>query len=170
DGHYQVSKAVSDMCVFAQHNLIRDPPFSRLDLVSCRNVFIYLDTPQQKRVLSSFHYALKPTGVLLLGSAETIGGSPLFEAVDKEQRVYVKRILFPPPLPSAVGVPAKEPSQAPGALEEPGGRRWLHREADRAMLRRYGPAGVLVDENLDILQFRGETAAYLEHLTGESSL
>jgi two-component system CheB/CheR fusion protein len=170
DGHYQVSKALRDMCVFAQHNLISDPPFSRLDLVSCRNVFIYLDTPQQRRVLSSFHYALKPTGVLFLGSSETVGGSPLFEAVDKEQRVYVKRILFPPPLPSAVRAPAKEPSPSRGTAEEPGGRGWLHREADRAMLRRYGPAGVLVDENLDILQFRGETAAYLEHLTGESSL
>jgi two-component system, chemotaxis family, CheB/CheR fusion protein len=169
DGTYQVSKTVRDLCVFAQHNLIRDPPFSRLDLVSCRNLLIYLDAPQQRRVLSSIHYALKPTGFLLLGPSETIGSTPLFDVVDKEHRLYAKRLIFPAPLPVA-GARAEGLSPASPASMEPGGSGWLQREADRAMLSHYGPAGVLVDENLDILQFRGNTTAYLEHLTGASSL
>jgi len=169
DGSYQVSKAVRDMCVFAQHDLIRDPPFSRLDLVSCRNLLIYLEAPQQQRVLSSFHYALKPTGFLLLGHSETVGATPLFDPVDKEQRVYTKRILFPaPPVPFARAEDSG--TKASRLREEPGEHGWLHREADRATLNRYAPAGVLVDDNLDILQFRGETAPYLAHLTGASTL
>jgi two-component system, chemotaxis family, CheB/CheR fusion protein len=169
DGSYQVSKAVRDMCVFAQHNLIRDPPFSRLDLVSCRNVLIYLEVPQQKRVLASFHYALKPAGFLFLGHSETVGATPLFDPVDKEQRVYTKRVLSPAPPPALLSS-AEDAGAKPSPVRDEAERGWLHREADRAMLTRYGPAGVLVDDKLDILQFRGETAPYLEHLTGASSL
>jgi len=144
DGSYQVSKALRDMCVFAQHNLIRDPPFSRLDLVSCRNLLIYLEAPQQQRVLSSFHYALKPTGFLLLGHSETVGATRLFDPVDKEQRVYTKKLLFPaPPVPSAA---SKDAGAKASRVREAGGEQgWLHREADRATLNRYAPAGVLVE-------------------------
>jgi two-component system CheB/CheR fusion protein len=171
DGRYQVTKSLRDLCVFAQHNLIRDPPFSRLDLVSCRNVLIYLDGPEQKRVLAGFHYALKPSGFLLLGSSETVGVTPLFDAVDKKHRVYAKRMLAsgvrPPVIGTLGAVPGKAPPTGPA---EPGARGRMQREADRVMLTRYGPPGVLVDENFDVLHFRGNTTAYLEHPTGESSL
>ena len=73
DGGYRVVKALRDMCVFARHDLTRDPPFSRLDLIVCRNVLIYLDAPLQKRLISVFHYALRPRGFLMLGPAETTG-------------------------------------------------------------------------------------------------
>jgi len=170
EGRYQVNKTVRDLCVFAQHNLIRDPPFSRLDLVSCRNVLIYLDVPEQKRVLAGFHYALKPSGFLLLGSSETVGVTPLFDALDKEHRVYAKRTLVsaPPPFVAPSGDAARKAPPTGG--QEAGTHGRMQREADRVMLTRYGPPGVLVDEKLDILHFRGDTAAYLEHLTGESSL
>jgi two-component system CheB/CheR fusion protein len=170
DGTYQVSKTVRDLCVFAQHNVIRDPPFSRLDLVSCRNVLIYLEPPEQKRVLSSFHYALAPSGFLLLGSSETIGVSPLFEVLDKSHRIYTKRPLaavLPKEFIASAGHAAG--SAQAGSDEKPGVRGPVQRQADRIMLS-HGPPGVLVDDKLDILQFRGDTAAYLEHLTGESSL
>jgi two-component system CheB/CheR fusion protein len=171
DGTYQVSKTVRDLCVFAQHNLIRDPPFSRLDLVSCRNVLIYLEAPEQKRVLSSFHYALGPSGFLLLGSSETVGVSPLFEALDKSHRVYTKKTLASVLPEEFVASAGRAGGHAPtGIAEKPGRRGGVQRQADRIMLSRYGPPGVLVDDNLDIIHFRGDTAAYLEHLTGESSL
>ncbi len=87
DGHYQVIKAIRDVCVFARHDLIRDPPFSRLDLISCRNVLIYLEPVVQRRVMANFHYALNPKGVLVLGSSETAGGSSdLFLPVDASTR------------------------------------------------------------------------------------
>jgi two-component system CheB/CheR fusion protein len=83
DGHYQIIKPIRDLCVFATHNLLKDPPFSRMDLISCQNVMIYLETNPQKKILQAFHYALKPTGYLLLGKSETIGTSTeLYNQVD----------------------------------------------------------------------------------------
>ncbi|MDB5345205.1 MAG: cheBR, two-component system, chemotaxis family, CheB/CheR fusion protein [Schlesneria sp.] len=92
NSHYQISKSVRDLCVFSTHNITRDTPFAGLDLISCRNLLIYLDLPLQKRVLPYFHYALKPGGYLMLGTSETVGSSAnLFEVVDKESRVYCKK-------------------------------------------------------------------------------
>ena len=92
DGHYRVSKAIRDLCVFARHDLTKDPPFSRLDLISCRNVLIYLEPRLQQRVLAILHYALRPSGFLLLGASETAGASPeLFAPVDRKHRIYSKR-------------------------------------------------------------------------------
>src|SRR5439155_277799 len=130
DGTYQVSKTVRDLCVFAQHNLIRDPPFSRLDLVSCRNVLIYLEPPEQKRVLSSFHYALAPSGFLLLGSSETVGVSPLFEALDKSHRLYTKRSLasaVPEHFVDAAGLAGGHARRGSG--EKSGSREGVQRQA-----------------------------------------
>ena len=102
NGSYQVSKAVREMCVFARHDLTRDPPFSRLDLVSCRNVLIYLGPTLQKRVVPLLHYALRPDGYLVLGSSETVGSfTDLFTPVDRKHRVYVKRVSSSPIAPIA---------------------------------------------------------------------
>ena len=92
DGSFRVSKAIRDICVFARHNLMVDPPFSRMDVVSCRNLLIYLEPSIQQRVLSFLHYALKPSGFLVLGASETVGPMrELFEAVDGKHKVFVKK-------------------------------------------------------------------------------
>jgi two-component system CheB/CheR fusion protein len=93
DGGYRVNKAVRDACIFARQDLTRDPPFSKLDLIVCRNVLIYLGSELQQKVMSVFHYALKPTGALLLGNAETIGSSSdLFAPADRKHRIYSKKM------------------------------------------------------------------------------
>src|SRR5205807_9952459 len=92
DSGFQVSKRIREMCVFARQNVFKDPPFSKLDLISCRNVLIYLGPVLQKRIMPMFHYALKTSGFLLLGSSETVGSFPdLFAPVDKKNRIYSRK-------------------------------------------------------------------------------
>ena len=95
EGGYRVAKSVRDCCVFARQNVAKDPPFSRLDLVSCRNVMIYLGAVLQRRVMSIFHYSLRPSGFLVLGSSETIGSfGDLFTVVDRKHKIYRKKPLL----------------------------------------------------------------------------
>ena len=174
DGQYQVTKSLRDAAVFAVHNVATDPPFSRLDLLTCRNVLIYLGPDLQKRVLPAFHYALKPTGFLLLGNAETPGTfSDLFVPVDKMHRIYARR---PGPSRAALGWtirdldPSAEPATAATAdraraPQEPE----LSREADRVLLATYAPAGVIVNDDLEVLHVRGRTGPYLEMPSGAAS-
>src|SRR5439155_11272670 len=97
NGNYRINKNIRDLCVFARQDLTRDPPFSKLDLIVCRNVLIYLAQGVQSRLMNVFHYALKNTGFLILGSAETIGPhSDLFAISDKKSRVYAKRLVDSP--------------------------------------------------------------------------
>lgn len=175
DGRYQVSKTVRDMCIFAKHNLIRDPPFSRLDLVSCRNVLIYLESTQQKQVLSSFHYALEPSGFLMLGRSETVTtAADLFNLEDREHRLYSNNPTAPRAVHFAAGAGAggaelpRGPRRTAGEESDSGSH--LQKEADRILLSRYSPAAVLVDDRLSIVQFRGLTEAYLQHGPGDASL
>ena len=94
DGSYQISKVIRDLCVFSRHDLTRDPPFARLDLVSCRNLLIYLDLAAQKRVFPLFHYALKPGGYLMLGPSESIGTfGELFAPVSGEHKIFARRTV-----------------------------------------------------------------------------
>ena len=96
--HYQISKAIREMCVFARHDLTRDPPYSRIDLISCRNVLIYLEPALQEMVFATFHYALRPEGFLVVGPAETAGASSaLFSAVDEKHRIYSRKATSGPP-------------------------------------------------------------------------
>jgi two-component system CheB/CheR fusion protein len=175
-GQLQVSKTVRDLCVFARHDLIRDPPFSHLDLISCRNVLIYLEAPVQRRVMANFHYALKPHGLLVLGSSETIvASSDLFLPVQREHRIYEPQTTVSHAVPGP-GAGTSYPGGAvfgarPGAASRDiGGRGEAQREADRILLSRYSPAGVLVNEHLEILQFRGDTHPYVQHGSGSASL
>jgi two-component system CheB/CheR fusion protein len=170
DGGYRVSKILRDMCVFARHDLARDPPFSRLDLVVCRNVLIYLDATLQRRLISVFHYALRPRGFLMLGSAETTGSQSWFTVVDKKWRLYRKA----PVDTIAFGLPTEVPQQpkvlpALQAVVRPEGRP-VQEEANRVILDKYGPPGVVVDANLEIVHFRGHTGPFLEAASGEPSL
>lgn len=172
DGSYRICKPIRDMCIFARQNMLADPPFSRLDLVVCRNVLIYMDSPLQRRILPVLHYALQPNGFLFLGNSETIGSyRELFEAEDGKNKIYRKRAT------SAVNVvvPAQRPAPVaatppPVRLREATADFDPQREADRIVLSRYAPPGVVVNTDLDILQFRGETRDFLSPAPGRASL
>jgi len=172
DGGYRVAKSIRDCCIFARQNVAKDPPFSRLDLISCRNVMIYLGSVLQRKVMNIFHYGLRPDGYLLLGSSETIGNfGELFATADRKHKIYQKK-----PAVSRLSVdfsatmPHREPVERTPMVEElpptPGN---VFREADRVMLSRYSPPGVLINESLEILQFRGRTSPFLEPPAGAAS-
>ncbi|HEV2465243.1 MAG TPA: CheR family methyltransferase [Acidobacteriaceae bacterium] len=179
DGGYQISKTVRDLCVFSTQNVFSDPPFSRMDLVSCRNVMIYLSQTLQKRVIPIFHYALNPTGFLMIGSTEGLlgAGSELFEMADKKQKIYRKKLVSTPvTFGFSVSHAEKEfgvseaptpPVKAPDAQKAP---LELQREADRLLLARYAPPAVVVNNHLEIIQSRGRTGTFLELPPGKASL
>jgi two-component system CheB/CheR fusion protein len=171
---YEINKPIREMCVFARHNLIHDPPFSRLDLISCRNLLIYLEPELQKRVVPLMHYALNPGGFLMLGASETVGISELFTREDKKWKIYRKKTspggakfdLFP----SRAPVMGKDiPRSYLAGTEKPWSKMDLFQEADRYMSRRFAPTGVLINQEWEILQFRGETEPYLKPAAGEAS-
>lgn len=170
DGNYRISKSIRDLCVFAKQNVAADPPFSRVDLISCRNLLIYLAPPLQKRVIPTFHFALNPAGFLLLGSSETVGGfTDLFGVVDPVHRIYVKSVTIMRQYPFLNETELPTAAGNLGMLASTVTIADWQREADRTLLGLYAPAGVLVNNNLDILQFRGRTGAYLEPAPGEPS-
>ena len=172
DGGYRVTKMIRDLCIFARQDLTKDPPFSRLDLIFCRNVLIYMDLTLQKRLLSVFHYALNPNGFLILGHAETAGAQgTLFSLVDKKHRIHRKRpsnnappITLPADFAAVVGPPRK-PHREALATE-----RVLATEVNRIITERFAPPGVVIDADLQIVQFRGQTSAFLEPAPGQASL
>ncbi len=175
DDSYRISKSIRDLCVFARQDLCADPPFSNLDLISCQNVLIYFGPELQNRVIPVFHYALKPHGALLLSPAESIAGfSELFTSVEKKRRLYLKRSSLPQTRPAmappffmakAESLPATEPARAPEPLLPN-----IERAVDQLLLRRYTPDGVVIDDRMQVVQFRGSTAPYLEPAPGTASL
>lgn len=171
NGKYRINKELRDICTFAKQNVAADPPFSRMDLISCRNLLIYLSISLQRRVIPTFHYSLKPGGYLLLGSAETVGVySDMFDVVNQDLRVYIKKLTPTRQYPHFGRLPFKaDNSERPAApTTTPAPSDWI-READRALLRHYVPPGVLINDTFDILQFRGRTTPYLEPAPGEPS-
>lgn len=171
-GSYQITRPVRDMCIFARQNLTKDPPFSKLDLITCRNVLIYLGPVLQQRLMRVFHYALKPSGFLALGISETVGSSTeMFHAMDRKQRIYARKNT-----PAAVSLDLGAAPQdthvatSPRKPEDWSSLADFQRKVDQLLLSRYAPPGVLVDSELKILEFRGRTAPYLEHSSGEASL
>ncbi len=173
DGMAQISKSIRDTIVFARHNVLTDPPFSRIDIISCRNLLIYLEPALQQQAMRTIHYALKPHGVLWLGSSETIGSyRDLFDATDAKHKIFVKK-PGPPRLapPAFVRGLAAERHAGDERLREPGvAGPDLHREADRILLTKYAPASVLVNAEMEVIQFRGETGLYLAPAPGKASL
>jgi two-component system, chemotaxis family, CheB/CheR fusion protein len=170
--HYQIGKAIREMCVFARHDLTRDPPYSRIDLISCRNVLIYLEPALQEVVFATFHYALRPGGFLVVGPAETAGSAPiLFAAVDEKHRLYSRKAVSGPPRLLSVGRGAHPSWKLPGQLARKASTTAeVPREVDRMLLARFGPAAVLVDDGLRVLEFRGDTDPFLDHSHGKASL
>ncbi len=170
DGHhYQVSKALRETIAFAPQNLISDAPFSKLDLIACRNVLIYLEPEVQAKILAVFHFALNEGGYLILGPAESIGSATdRFEPVSKKWRVYrrtgptrrdlVEIPILPTTAPRARGPRPDERPRPPAAVAE-----LLH----RALLAEFAPAAVLIDRRYQIRSVQGPVADYLEFPPGE---
>jgi len=178
DSTYQISRTVRDLCTFARQNITADPPFSRLDLISCRNVLIYLGPQLQKRAFPIFHYALNPYGYLMLGPSESIGiFSDLFELVDRRNKIYAKKVLPGRPelevhLPHGTfgQIKTLEPPRMAPVAEGRDFNSQVQQVADRIMLGTYAPAGVIIDDNMIVRQFRGKTAPFLEHIAGPATL
>jgi two-component system CheB/CheR fusion protein len=175
NGGYRVNKTIREMCIFARQNVTNDPPFSNLDLISCRNVLIYLGPALQRKVLPIFHYALHSAGLLMLGSSETIGSfSDLFTLADKKGKVYSKKagqvrtaVSFSHTMPeiktfSGEFLSATHEPVSPAVSE-------VQKQADRILLTNFSPASVVVNPQFEVLQFRGRTGLFLEHSQGEAS-
>jgi two-component system CheB/CheR fusion protein len=171
DGSYRVTSEVREMIVFAPQSLISDPPFTKLDILSCRNLLIYLAPEMQKKLVPLFHYSLTPGGVLLLGSAETIGGfTDLFAPLHHKLRLFrrtesVVRV-GPIEFPSTFSAPLPhETSPRPSAKPHPS----LQTLADQLVLDQYAAPTVLVDEEGNILYVSGRTGKYLEPAAGKAN-
>jgi two-component system CheB/CheR fusion protein len=173
---YRIAKAVRDMCIFAKQDLTKDPPFSKLDLISCRNVLIYMGSDLQKRIIPIFHYALRAGGYLMLGSAESTGSfTNLFSLADKKGKIYAKKQIplelrteYPSLVPLIPKLPTEKRGRRP--ISVPGSESDLFKEADKITLSRYSPAGVLLNDEMEILQFRGHTGPFLEHAPGKPTV
>ena len=171
DGGYQIARAVRDVCVFARQNVTKDPPFSKLDLITCRNLLIYLGPLLQSKVMRLFHYALKPHGYVVLGTSEHIGtaGDMFFEPLDKQHRIYARK-----PAPAAIttdfGGYEERPGREPVRQSVSASIAESQMKVDRMILARYSPAAVVVDSHLKVVQFRGDTAPFLGQTSGEASL
>ncbi|MHB0936123.1 MAG: CheR family methyltransferase [Armatimonadota bacterium] len=170
---YRVKKTIRDTVTFAEQDVIQDPPFSRIDLLSCRNLLIYMNADLQKKLLPLFHYALNPQGFLLLGSSETIGEfTNLFATVDRKWKIYQRkaavttaRLLPQVPLPRMVPMPLSAGREARSA--EP---RSLRALVETILLEHYTSPCVLINEKGDVLFVHGSTSRYLETATGEANL
>ena len=168
NGGYQIAKPIREMCIFAKQDVTRDPPFSNLDVVSCRNLLIYLGPELQKRVIPTLHYALKPNGYLMLGQSESLGTFPdHFSLVDKKNKIYQKKGSGAP-LPAYFGVReyhGRRAGTVARAQPFPPGPS-VEKEVDRALADRFVPASIVVNDDMEIVQFRGKTGAYLEPAPG----
>lgn len=177
---FRINKIIRDMLVFSEQDVIKDPPFSKLDLISCRNLLIYMNAELQKKLIPLFHYALKPGGFLFLGTSETVGNfGDLFSSLDRKAKLYQRlddsrRVLHPnfgsllaSPLPRTTTFGALPPSVAqPASLKTPS----LRELTERALLQQLVPAAALVDGRGDILYLHGRTGMYLEPAPGEAGV
>jgi two-component system CheB/CheR fusion protein len=174
---YRINKTIRDICVFARQNLLQDPPFSRIDVISCRNVLIYLGPVLQKRIMPIFHYALKPRGFLMLGGAESIlsTASGLFELMDRKHKIYCRKSTASGlQFDFAASRYSTEAGNRAGGKEAPQRERGvrlleLHQEADRILLTKYAPVAVVINDDMEVLESRGHVGLYLELAPGRAS-
>ncbi len=169
DGYYQLRKSIRDSCVLAKHDFTHDPPFSRVDLVSCRNTLIYLDQALQKAVMPIFHYSLNEGGLLFLGPSESVGtAADLFQAVDRKHRIYARKpaaVRFALSRSRLRGLAGPAPTRG---LPVPASQNWQE-QADQLIQKRYAPDGVIVNQDLTVLQTRGRTSDYLQSAAPDRS-
>lgn len=171
-GGYVIKKFVREVCIFAKQNMVKDPPFSKIDLISCRNVLIYFNPELQRKAVRILFYALSPKGFLMLGPSETVGEfAGLFSIVDKKHALYAKKAE---PSRQYFEAPAVEYGKEKAVLKktdlQPPAVFDIQKEADAIVLSKYGPAGFVINEALKILQFRGDTGPYLRPAPGRASL
>lgn len=169
-----VAKTVREMCVFSSHSVVKDPPFSKLDLISCRNLLIYMNTEAQQKLIRVFHYALRPGGFLLLGTSESESrNAKLFTAVDKKQRLYARRNDSSAGPRSVRGVLPDERVSIASARHSPEARFANEDAIDRAArraLEKHSPAYVVIDAHREILRFAGDAGKFLGPSSGAASL
>src|SRR5262249_9940115 len=173
DSLYQISRRVREICTFARQNVVTDPPFLRLDLVSCRNVLIYLSPELHKHCIPQFHHALTPSGFLILGPAESVGlFEELFELVDRKNKIYAKKIATAPWRADVMDYRAGRfaPAVKRVSAKAANFSEQMGRSADHIMLNAFAPAAVVIDLEMHVHQFRGRTDSYLQHHPGPSSL
>lgn len=174
DRGFQLSKRVRDLCIFAKQNLCTDPPFSHIDFLSCRNVLIYFNQGLQRQVMQTFHYSLESSGFLLLGTSETLREyDEWFSPIDRKNKIYTK---IGSPMPGGFTLTrerrflARGPTNSKeGAVEEIWTELELQRAADRVLLARFAPPGLTIDEQLNVIQVRGQTSDYVELASGSVS-
>ncbi|MBE9063714.1 chemotaxis protein CheB [cf. Phormidesmis sp. LEGE 11477] len=173
DGLYQVSKSLREMCIFSQHSLISDPPFSRIDLISCRNLLIYFDSTLQKRLMPLFHYALRESGYLFLGSSENLSAyyRELFQTIDKSHRLFRRRAAIVPPQVEFPLVDRSSYRQLSLPKTSTVGSRQsqISKSIERVLLQDYTPACVIINDQNEIVYFFGRTGKYLEQSQGVPS-
>jgi two-component system, chemotaxis family, CheB/CheR fusion protein len=176
EGGYRVNKTVRDVCIFAQHNLLNDPPFSQMDLICCRNLLIYLEPVLQSKVISLFHYAAKPGGYLVLGSSEGVGTvANLFNTEDRAHKIFSKKPTTARPIVTFSlnrQVAAESGSVPMPTRQVEGGWNYLdaQKEFDRRLLAQYAPATAFVNEEMEIVHTRGNVSRYLKLAPGRASL
>jgi two-component system CheB/CheR fusion protein len=172
DGKFRLNKAIRDACIFAHHNYLKDPPFAKMDLISCRNSLIYLEPFLQKKALTTFHYALREKGFLILGKSETTGqATELYHTFDKVNRYYTRKAVKGNFL-HILGDRKEDISRK--KLNGNGQKEVIkddfQKSGDDLLLTKYAPPGVIVNEAMDIVQFRGATGNWLESSSGKPSL
>ena len=174
DGQYQVKKEIREMCIFSIHSIIKDPPFSRLNLITCRNLLIYYSSDVQNQIIPLFHYALAPDGYLFLGPSEHLSAnSELFKIVDKRYRIFQRReVPFRPAMPFPLSHSVSSSRQyAPNPRRTPAlNGRNIGGAIERSILRNYAPACAVVNEQGEAVYFSGRTGKYLEPAEGEPSV
>jgi two-component system CheB/CheR fusion protein len=173
DGSYRVRKPIRDMVTFAPQDVLKDPPFSKIDLITCRNWLIYLSVEAQKTVLQTFRYALRPDGYLFLGASETIGQlADFYAAVDAKWKIYRCRGagIFPFGWAGQAPLPAGNAMADPARPAGPARQASMRELTERALLDTYVPATVLIDDSFQVLYLHGRTGKYLEPSVGEPSL
>jgi len=177
DEGYRVNKAVREMCVFSRHNLAGHPPFSQMNVVACRNLLIYVQPMLQKKIIPILHYALKPAGFLVLGSSESVSAFPeLFSVVSKKHKIYAKKATasrlhynfaqsyYP------AGRFADAPLKSMESKDLPQQEVDVQVEADRLVLKNHAPVGAVINGDMEVVQFRGRTAPFLEPSPGKATL
>ena len=172
DGRYQIARSIRDLCLFSRHDLTQDPPLSRMDLISCRNVLIYLGSILQRRVISTFSYALQPTGCLMLGNSESLGSlTEHFVALDLDHKIYTRNLRVAQ-LGSAFGSQHSPhfTARQSAPLKKDDVVAILDREADRQISEDYGPGSLLLDASYQVIKFRGNVGNYIAPSTGTASL
>ena len=170
-GSFHVAKNIREICVFAQHNFLKSPPFARMDLISCRNVLIYMEPLLQKKALATFHYALNEHGFLLLGHSETTApATDLFQPHDRKEKIYTRKHGLAKFLPVSAGRAEYTFQDPEKALKKGIARDDFQQSADNLLLTKFTPPGVVVNDQFDIVEFRGPTHGWLQPAAGKPSL